>query len=196
MIENLNVIIDKQTSNRVLSKVRHGLKVSQSSWARERFLEIGDLDQFIQIQYENAVENFIKLNQEGKDFYGDEITDEVLQFVIDNKAMLSAIRKEDKLYVKAFPANMSKYLGAANTKMKRYYACHCPYAKESILTDQPVSSNLCYCSLGHVMNFWEAVFDQSLHGEVLSSALAGDLRCEYVINIPEEITKEYVKSEY
>lgn len=194
-IERLNNLVDDKTANQVLSKVRHGLKPSQCSWAREKFLEIGDLDQFIQAQYEDTLANFSKLNAEGKDFYGDPITDEVLAFIIENKSMLSGIRTGNKLLCRAFPANMSKYLQATDHRMKRYYACHCPYAKESILSDKTVSSTLCYCSLGHMMNFWEAVFDQKLEGNVVSSVLAGDLYCEYEIEIPTEVIKKYVKSD-
>jgi hypothetical protein len=88
---------------------------------------------------------------------------------------------------------MEKYLNEVDKKMKRYYACHCPFAKESILAEKIVSSTLCYCSFGHVINFWEAVFDRELEGDVVSSALKGDIKCTYYINIPDDIMNSYVK---
>jgi len=84
-------------------------------------------------------------------------------------------------------------LQTSDPKMKCYYACHCPFAKESILAEKTVSSTLCYCSLGHIKNFWEAVFDRELDGEVLTSALKGDMMCTYVVYIPDDIMVSYVK---
>lgn len=78
--------------------------------------------------------------------------------------------------------------------MKRYHACHCPFAKESILSDATVSPLLCHCSQGHVMNSMEALFDRELEGRPIRSVLNGDLRCEYEIDIPEDIMEKYVRS--
>lgn len=78
--------------------------------------------------------------------------------------------------------------------MKRYYACHCPFAKESILADETVSPTLCYCSLGHVMNFTEAFLGRELEGRVVRSVLNGDLTCKYEAIIPEDIMSKYLPS--
>ena len=92
----------------------------------------------------------------------------------------------------AFPCNMSEYLKATDDTMRRYHACHCPFAKASLLSDAPVSPTLCNCSLGHVMNFIEAFLGRSLRGRVIRSVLSGDLTCEYEIAIPDDIIAEYV----
>lgn len=192
-MERFDKISDTQTANKVLSKVRHGLKPSQCAWARERFLKFGDLDAFIRQSIQEGIADFEKLYNEKKDFYGQPITKEVLEFIRSNPAMLSGVRDGDRLYCTAFPAQMLEYLQTSDSKMKCYYACHCPFAKESILAEKTVSSTLCYCSLGHIKNFWEAVFDRELDGEVLTSALKGDVICTYVIYIPDDIMISYVK---
>lgn len=183
---------DAETVKYILYKVRHGLHPSQSAWAREKFLEVGDLDKFLQSCHDKEISHFIELNREKKDFYGDEITNEVLEFIKSNPALLVPVRKGNKLYCMAFPANMQKYLDATDEKMKRYHACHCPFAKESILSEVAVSSTLCNCSLGHVMNFTEAFLGRELEGRVLHSVLGGDLTCEYEITLPDDIMEEYV----
>lgn len=184
---------DAEVVKSILYKVRHGLHPSQSAWAREKFLETGDLDKFLQACHDNEMSHFIRLNQERKDFYGDEITDEVLEFIKNHPAMLAPIRKDNKLFCMAFPANMQKYLDATDDKMKRYHACHCPFAKESILSESVVSPTLCYCSLGHVMNFTEAFLGRLLEGRVIRSVLNGDLCCEYEITLPEDVMELYVR---
>lgn len=191
-IKRLEENADAEVIKEILYKVRHGLHPSQSEWAREKFLEINDLDKFLQICHDNEMSHFIELNREKRDFYGDEITDDVLEFIKNNPTMLAPVRKGNKLYCKAFPANMQKYLDAADERMKRYYACHCPFAKESILSETAVSSTLCNCSLGHVMNFTEAFLGRALEGRVTHSVLSGDLSCEYEITLPDDIMEQYV----
>lgn len=86
---------------------------------------------------------------------------------------------------------MKAYLATDDEKRKRYYACHCPFAKESILSEHVVPSVLCNCSLGHVMNFTEAFLGRALEGKVVCSVLHGDLTCEYEITIPDDIMRKY-----
>lgn len=192
-MERFEKNIDKQTAKKVLSRVRHGLKPSQCAWARDKFLKYNDLDAFINDSVKEGIADFEKLYSENKDFYGQPITKEVLDFIKQNPGMLSGVRDGNKMYFTAFPANMFEYLQASDSRMKRYHACHCPFAKESILVDKTVSSTLCYCSLGHIKNFWEAVFDRELDGEVVTSALNGDTLCTYVVFLPDDIINSYVK---
>ncbi|WP_346938449.1 hypothetical protein [uncultured Clostridium sp.] len=42
-------------------------------------------------------------------------------------------------------------------------------------------------------NFWEAVFDRELDGDVISSALNGDMLCKDVVYLPDDIMEMYVK---
>lgn len=186
---------DAETVKNILYNVRHGLHPSQSEWAHDEFLEMGDLDKFLQKHLEDELNHFVDLNREKKDFYGQDITDEVLEFIKQNLSMLAPVRKGNKLCCMAFPANMSEYLKATDSKVKRYHACHCPFAKESILSDSIVSAALCNCSLGHVMNFTEAFLGRALEGKVVHSVLNGDLTCEYEITIPDDIMYTYVNKE-
>lgn len=192
-MEKFGSMTDPETENRILTRVRHGVAPSQSAWAREEFLKAGDLDNFLEKHLRKELAGFERLNAEGKDFYGEEITDEVLEFLRKNPMILAPVRKGRKLYMQAFPANMKEYLNASGERMKRYYACHCPFAKESILSEAPVPASLCSCSLGHVMNFAEAFLDRKLEGRVLTSALKGDMVCTYEVSLPDDIMEMYVK---
>jgi len=51
---------------------------------------------------------------------------------------------------------------------------------------------MCYCSLGHNLAFWETVLDTELSGDVISSALGGDLSCKFVIYLTDELMGKYV----
>ena len=60
----LEAMADEKTVRKILYRVRHGIHPSQSAWAREEFLEIGDLDMFLQKHLETETERFIELNRE------------------------------------------------------------------------------------------------------------------------------------
>ncbi|MDO4357869.1 MAG: GNAT family N-acetyltransferase [Clostridia bacterium] len=191
-MDRLEARVEPELLKAILVRVRHGLSVSQCAWAREQFLERGDLDGYLTWNRKNELERFVQMNREGKDFYGQNITDEVLEFVRQHPAMLGPVRSGNRLLCMAFPANMERYLSAGDERMKRYHACHCPFAKESILSDAPVSAALCNCSLGHVMNFTEAFLGRKLEGRVLTSVLNGDLTCTYEIELPEDVMEAHV----
>ncbi|MCI9071816.1 MAG: hypothetical protein HFH80_03250 [Lachnospiraceae bacterium] len=193
-MKRLEEMADPKTVKKILYKVRHGLHPSQCEWAHKEFMEIGDLDDFLNKHLNDELNHFIELNSEKKDFYGQEISDEVLTFIKENPKMLAPVREGNKLYCMAFPNNMKEYLRATDEKMKRYHACHCPFAKESILSENVVSPALCNCSLGHVMNFAEAFMGRELEGNMICSVLNGDLTCEYEIEIPNDIMQKYVTS--
>lgn len=194
-MQRLEEMADAETVKGILYRVRHGLKVSQCKWAREKFLKAGSLDVFIREHAEEQLNHYMELNREKKDFYGQPITDEVLEFIRRNPAILAPVRKGNKLYCMNIPFNAAAYLSAEDERMKRYHFCHCQFAKESILSDSVVSSTLCNCSLGHMMNFMEAVLDRPLEGRTVHSVLKGDLVCGFEITIPEDIMKEYVTDE-
>jgi hypothetical protein len=193
-IKRFESLADAETVKNILYKVRHGICPEQSAWAREQFLQIGNLDAFLKYHLESEMQNFEKMNAEKTEWYGQVITDEVLDLIKAHPSMLAPIREGNKLRCMAFPNDMPKYIAATDIKMKRYYACHCPFARQSILTDNTVSSTLCNCSLGHVMNFTESFLGRSLNGRVVHSVLAGDLFCEYEIDIPDDIMREYIKN--
>jgi hypothetical protein len=70
--------------------------------------------------------------------------------------------------------------------MKRYYACHCPLVRASVLEGKPeISPTWCYCSGGFEKLLFDVIFDEQVEVEVLENALGGDLRCRFAIKIPE-----------
>ena len=177
----------------VLTRVRHGLKHEQFSGAKEKFKNCGNnIDTFILREYQEQIELFRRLNAEGKDFYGQAITDEVLDFVLKQEGMLAPVRKGNELHISAFPYDMASYIKENDPVMKRFHACHCPYARNSVYTEEgAVSKTLCYCSLGHAKIMWDVILETELDGEVVSTVLGGDDRCGFVIYLPDDVIRKY-----
>jgi hypothetical protein len=125
------------------------------------------------------------LRDENRLWYTVEINDEVLKFVQSDPEMEVGRRDGDKIYISKIPYNAVRYLHESDVRMKRYHACHCPWMRESILENRPVSADACYCSLGHASHYL-AGLNRKLKGEVLESVVQGDLRCRFVFHLPEK----------
>ena len=111
------------------------------------------------------------------------INDEVLAYIKGDLEMEGGRREGNKIFITKVPYNAIRYLHATDAKMKRYYACHCPLVREAILQDQPISPDVCNCSLGHASHYL-AGLDLELKGEVIESAVKGDTRCRFVFYLP------------
>ncbi len=165
--------------------VRHDLSVNDFKWAIDLFNQYNDIQRFA-IELQNMQKNEIKkCFAEGKNFYGMTISEEVINYIDSDPYIFYGIPVDGKIIARAIPAKLDKYLNAPNMEMKRYYACHCEYARKSILNkEDTVPSLFCNCSLGHTMVLWEAVLSTKLNGRVVKSALNGDCECLFEIDIP------------
>jgi len=109
------------------------------------------------------------------------ITQEVVDYVASNQEILSGVYEEGFIYITKFPYNTSQVIHSDSDEMRRYHYCHCPFAKESILTNEPVDSEWCYCSAGFAKFPYEVIFDQPLQVELIESVLKGDSCCRFRI---------------
>ena len=185
--------VDSQKCKEILCNVRHGLEKSNFTWAREKFLQYNDIDAFCSAMQRENMEGFTSAARSGEFFHGQPIDDSVLQFVKEQPYLLYGARDKNTIKAIAIPCETQKYLKEADVKLKKYYACHCQFARKSILQEQgPVSKTICNCSLGHTKIFWEAILDTQLKGEVLSSVLGDGLLCSFLIYLPDEIMEKYV----
>ncbi len=192
-MKRFDEITDNAVAKDILTHVRHGLKHSEFEFVKEKFAKYNNIDDFIEACLQEEIKTFTKLRDAGESFYGQVINEEVLEFLLSEPGILTAIRKGAELHITAFPSNMVEYLKETDAGKKRYHACHCPFAKESILDEKgAVSKTLCYCSLGHVKLMWETIFDLELDGDVVESALNGNLLCKYVVYLPKEIMDKYL----
>jgi hypothetical protein len=186
LIERLESELSPEMCRKVLAGNMHCIPVESLREHRERFLQLGSIDRFLKELHNEAVAELERLMAEGRLFYEQEITPHVIEFVRANQEMLAGVRLDDKIYLTKIPYAPKDYLKETDPKMKRYYACHCPLARASILEANPnVSPMWCYCSGGYEKLLFDVVFDEEVDVEVLESALAGNMRCRFTVSIPE-----------
>lgn len=187
VVERLEAALSPETCRKVLAGNMHKVPRENFREDREMFLKAKSIDDFLRDLHRKAVAELEKLMAEGRLFFEQEITPQVVEFVRSNQEVLSGVRQGDRIYLTKFPYAPKDYLNETDPKMKRYYACHCPLARASILEGKPdVSPTWCYCSGGYEKLLFDVIFDEETEVEVLESALGGDLRCRFAVKIPRD----------
>jgi len=188
VLERMERVLDFSECKKILADVAHGLPRDFRKGEREKFLKAGNIDAYLKQKRENAIAELEKHRDEGSLFYNQYITDKVVEFVKSRPDVLSGERRENTIYHTKIPYMVQEYLEATDERMKRYYACHCAWARESILDDTvDVSADFCHCSGGFTKMPWEAALDQPLEYEMVKSVLKGDDECSFIIHLPEGV---------
>lgn len=186
LMERLESELDQKTCRKVLAGNHHKVPVEAFTRHKKWFQEAESLDQFLKKVHDEAVAELEQYMKEDKIWYEQEITPEVVEYVRGNQEVLSGVQIGDKIYMTKFPYAPKEYLRETDPLMKKYYMCHCPLARASILTGEPeISPEWCYCSGGYGKLKFDVIFEQETEVEVLETAIGGDMFCRFSVKIPE-----------
>jgi hypothetical protein len=185
--------IEKNITPELLPKIlagnNHGL-TSESQNAEQIFFKNSkSLDEYLKERHNRKVEELQKFANSGDVWFEQIISQNTVDYVKSNQEILSAVRKGDKLYVTKIPYDTDKFLNTEDPILKKYYACHCPFARESILEKKEVPFNWCYCSAGFGKYPFEQILEKKLDVKLLNSALKGDFFCRFEIDLGNYIEK-------
>jgi hypothetical protein len=190
VIERLEARVGNEPCNEFLSASLRDLPDEYFLPERERFRQTSDIDAYLRQKKEAFVARLEECQQEGRLFYAQEITAEVLDFVRSDSEMGSGRREGKIIYETKIPYMTKQYLVETNPTLKRYFACHCPWAREAIKNGNVKLAGIwCQCSGGFHKKPFEVIFEQPLKVEVLESVLLGDTRCRFAISLPEEASE-------
>ena len=193
LIERLEKIADTKTIKSILMRVRHGFGYTPINGISKEFIECDcNIDKLLAKRKENFKEELIRHNTEDTKYWGDAITDEVLDYFLNTEGLLAPVRKGSQLYITRHPFDMNSYFSETDERKKRFHYCHCLFARNSILSEEgTVSKTMCYCSLGLIISSWEETLGVRLNGDVIESVLDGDDICKFVIYLPDDIIEKY-----
>lgn len=190
VMENLLNVLPPDRYKRVLAGNNHGIPRESMVEEKQHYEESESLDAYLVGRHARKVAELQEYCDSGQVWYEQVITQEVVDYVASNQEILSAVREGNTLYVTKIPYDAVSYLKENNGKMTSYYACHCPFARESILSSNvSVHSDWCYCSGGFAKFPFEVILDRELEVEMLQSALAGDDICRFAIKLPDDYKK-------
>lgn len=155
---------------------------------REKYIKSTGIDDYLINKHQAFVRELQDCQHKGELFFSQEITDEVVEFVRDRQEIECGVREGNLLYISKIPYNAKQYLHETDPTLKRYYACHCPWAREAIKNGNVrMNAVFCNCSGGFSKKPWEVIFGQTLQVEVLESAIKGDFRCRFAVQLPEKL---------
>jgi hypothetical protein len=156
---------------------------------RVLFLASKDVDAYLRKRRRMYLEELEGYLRDGTLYYNQRIDRSVIDFVRKNPEVGVGVRRGALIYHTKIPYMAIDYLRERDPKIKRYYCCHCPLARESILSGKTMSRNLCSCSAGFCKRPFEVAFGTPLRVEVTKSVLWGDSVCQFAIEVPEQMVQ-------
>ncbi|HNS50185.1 MAG TPA: hypothetical protein PKO09_03300 [Anaerolineae bacterium] len=171
-----------------------GLRDLRSQWflpQRRKYRKSPDIDAYLASSHREYIAELEQLRTEGRLYFTQEVTEEMLDLVRGNPEIGTGVRKGALLYHTKIPHMTKEYLAEADESKKRYYYCHCPWVKESLRPGGAhVSPEFCLCSAGFVKKPWEVILGRPLEVDVLETVLTGGLVCRFAIHLPAEALPE------
>jgi hypothetical protein len=181
-------LADPQECEQILSDSLRDLEDSWHTDDKNLYEECASLDEFLDKSAQSFIALLEKLRDEGKPFFTQFITDEVVEHVRDEPLIARGVREGDILYEVKIPHQTSKLLAASDEAEKRYHYCHCPWVKESLKNGaSDIPATFCNCSAGFHKKRWEIILGQKLKADVIESVLQGDDWCKIAIHLPDDV---------
>jgi len=185
IVQGLRDHLPEDVCRRIMAYNHHHVPESAFADLRRIYLEQG-IDAVLRHRHSELVKELEDHSRTGKPWYEQLITTAVVDMVRRNPEIQSGVRHGDTIIVAKIPYSPQAYLDAADPLMRRYYQCHCPLARASIIGQGPaVSPLLCYCSGGYEKLPFDVAFGEPVEVTLLQSPLAGDEVCRFAIPIPQ-----------
>ncbi len=168
----------------ILAGNHHGIDPSGFAKEKAYFQSAPDLLCYLKDKHSRLVQDLQEHSDNGKLWFEQHITQAVVDYVKSDQEIQTGVLDGKRLYVKKIPYNPAAWLCETDPLTKRYYACHCPFVRASILEGTKVDSLWCYCSGGFTKLLMDYLFGQELEVELLESALDGSEVCRFAIMLP------------
>ncbi len=189
VIERLEAQIGKEACADFLSAGLRSLPTRYFLGERRKYKQAANIDEYLRQRKDNFIAQLEACLREGRPFFAQEITGDVIAFVRSDPEMGAGRRVGNIIYETKIPYMTEKYLHETDPVLRRYYACHCPWAREAIKNgDVRLAETFCNCSGGFHKKTFEVIFKQVLKVDVLESVLRGDDRCRFAIHLPLDVS--------
>ena len=184
LVELLEKNLEKEEVNRVLAGNNHGIPEKSLLPEKIEYENYPTLKDYLEARHERKVKELEEFYTKDKVWFEQIITQEVIDFVKSNQEILSARLEDDLLYITKIPYDAVSYLDSSEDLMKKYFACHCPFAREAIKEGRKdLSKRFCYCSAGFAKYPFEVILGQDLEVKVIETVLGEGKLCKFVIDL-------------
>jgi hypothetical protein len=185
IVDRMEAELPSEMCKKILTWNYHRVPAEAFKEKKERFEKANSIDEYLKDEHKRFIEELKGFMKEERIWYEQEITPEVLEFVMGNQEICTGVRHDERIYLTKIPYAPKQYLKEKDPTLKRYYACHCPLARSAILDRKTkISPMFCYCSGGFEKFGFDVILGKPVEVELLESALKGDMRCRFAIKIP------------
>ena len=189
ILDRMEAELPQAKCREVLTWNYHHVPAEAFEEAKTRFEKSASLDEYLKGEHEELVKEMEACMKQGRLWYEQEITPEVLEFVRSNQEINTGVRRGDKIFKVKIPYAPKLFLEENDPAMKKYHACHCQLVRAALRKGNPhVSPTFCYCSAGYEKLHFDVIFDEPVEVEVLETLLKGDPRCRFAIKIPKSVS--------
>ncbi len=185
LLASLRKLLPEQTCARVLAGNNHQIPPSHFEADKDYFMRTKDIDEFLKYRHARTLAEMERCMDEGRLWYEQKITPQVLEFVRANQEIQSGVRVGDTIFVTKIPYMVHDYLQSTDCREKRYLSCHCPFVRASIESGGEAMDKLwCNCSGGFEKLIFDVIYGAECEVEVLSTVISGDEHCRFAIRVP------------
>ncbi|MBB6482004.1 DUF6144 family protein [Spirochaeta isovalerica] len=187
LIDKMDETLSDEECRTALTANAHGIPPEAFTNEAELFNKAPGLEAYLADAHKRSVATLQEHADTGKVWFEQIITQPVVDFVASHKEVLGGVLEESKIYWTKIPYDTVAWLNEKESDKKRYYACHCPMAREVLLHEgETIPGKWCNCTAGFVQQRFNAIFGETVKVDLLESVLAGDERCRFAINVPEK----------
>lgn len=185
ILDRMEATLPAEVCREVLTWNYHKIPIEAFNEQRSRFEKAASIDEYLKGEHERLINELETFMKEGRPWFEQEITPEVVEFVRNNQEICTGVRKGNKIYVTKIPYAPRQYIKEKDSNLKKYYACHCQLVRTALRDGNPrIPPTFCYCSSGFDKLHFDAIFGESVSVELLETPLKGDDRCRFAIEIP------------
>ncbi len=190
VLDRMEAELPARTCREVMTWNYHNIPIEAFKESKERFEKAASIDEYLKGEHERLVEELESCMREGRPWFEQEITREVVEFVRGNQEICTGMRRGDKVYKTKIPYAPEQFLKEKDPTMRKYYSCHCQLVRTALRDRKPrIPATFCYCSAGYEKIHFDAIFDEPVEVELLETPLKGDARCRFAIKIPKSKMK-------
>ncbi|XMB72237.1 hypothetical protein RJI07_09040 [Mycoplasmatota bacterium WC30] len=186
LMEILDGNLNPTETEKVLAGNNHSVSKEAMLPEKIEYENAASFEVYLKERHNRKIAELTKHYEAGTVWFEQVITKEVIEFVAGNQEILSGKIENGKLYVTKIPYDTLAYINAEDNIFKKYYGCHCPFAREAIKEGNlNISERFCYCSAGFAKFPFEVILDQKLKVKVLESILGDSDICRFEIDLTE-----------
>jgi hypothetical protein len=190
ILDGMEAELPARTCRDILTWNYHKVPIEAFRDSKERFEQARSIDEYLKGEHERLIKELEDCMREGRPWFEQEITPEVVEFVRGNQEICTGIRQGDKVFLTKIPYAPRQFLKEKDPTMRKYYACHCQLVRTSLRDGRPkIPATFCYCSAGFEKLHFDAIFEEPVEIELLETPLKGDARCRFAVKIPENKMK-------